>query len=327
MNIFRKVLLMLLLITLISVGSVYVAGAQALAPSDELYVGIYAFTDLEYWVDHKLGLEAAGKLMGVKTKFVGPPGHDMIAMVTDFEQAIAENVAGIIVFGMEESLAPVINKAMDAGILVVTVDADVKESKRVTFVGTDPFNAGYLGGTKMAEILGGKGKIAILTDLGNTSLVHRVAGYQAALADKAPDIEIVQVGDTKGDTINALQVANAILQRNPDLVGIACVEAAGGAAAATAIEEAGLVGKVKIITMDRDQQVLEKIISGTIEGTLVQKSALMPFYAIQIIYGMRHAAIAITSDNEAAGIIAAPNPIDTGVTYVDKSTAEYYMRH
>ncbi|TFB08328.1 sugar ABC transporter substrate-binding protein [Candidatus Atribacteria bacterium MT.SAG.1] len=326
MNTFRKVLLMLLLVTLISVGFVYVAGAQALAPSDELYVGIYSFTDLEYWVDHKLGLEAAGKLMGVKTKFVGPPGHDMIAMITAFEQAIAENVAGIIVFGTEESLIPVINKAMDAGILVVTVDADVKGSKRVTFVGTDPFSAGYLGGTKMAEVLGGKGKIAILTDLGNTSLVHRVAGYRAALEEKAPDIEIVQIGDTKGDTINALQVTNAILQRHPDLAGIACVEAAGGAAAATAIEEAGLVGKVKIITMDRDQQVLEKIISGTIEGTLVQKSALMPFYALQIIYGMRHAAIAITSDNEAAGIIAAPNPIDTGVIYVDKSTAEYYMR-
>lgn len=321
---FKKVIVILIMfLVLISFSSEVLA---QLEEKDELYVGVYSFTDLEYWVDHKLGLEAAGKMLGVKTRFVGPPDHDIIQMVNDIEQAIAENAAGIIVFGTEESLAPAINKAMDAGIPVVTVDADVEDSKRITFVGTDPYQAGYLGGTKMSEVVEGKGKVAILTDLGNTSLVHRVNGYKDAIADKAPDVEIVQVGNTKGDTINALQVTNAILQRHPDLAGIACVEAAGGAAAATAVEEAGLVGEVKIITMDRDRQVLEKIISGTIEGTLVQKSALMPFYAVQIIYGMRHADIAITTDNEAAGILAAPNPIDTGVTYVDADTAEYYIR-
>jgi ribose transport system substrate-binding protein len=117
-----------------------------------------------------------------------------------------------------------------------------------------------------------------------------------------------------------------MLQKNPDLAGIGCTDAVGGAASAIAVEEAGLVGKVKIISMDRDKQVLEKIERGIIEGTIVQKSALMPFFALQIIYNMRHADIEITNDNEAAGLATAPNMIDTGVVYVDKNTAKYYMR-
>jgi ribose transport system substrate-binding protein len=131
---------------------------------DELYIGVYCLGNLEYFYDHKIGLKAAGEMMGVKTKYVGPPDYDINAMVTAFEAAIAEKPAGIITFGAEDSLLPVINKAIDQGIPVVTVDGDIKNSKRVAFVGTGNYNAGFLGGTKLGEALNGKGKVAILTE-------------------------------------------------------------------------------------------------------------------------------------------------------------------
>jgi ABC-type sugar transport system substrate-binding protein len=79
--------------------------------------------------------------------------------------------------------------------------------------------------------------------------------------------------------------------------------------------------------MDRDQQVLEKIEQGTIYGTLVQNSALMPFMALEILYNLKHAKVEVTNDNNAAGFYFAPNFIDTGVVFVDASTAKYYMRN
>jgi len=297
----------------------------AKSASDEMYIGVYCLGNLEYFYDHKIGLKAAGEMMGVKTKYVGPPDYDINAMVAAFEQAIAEKPAGIITFGAEDSLLPVINKAVEAGIPVVTVDGDVKKSKRVAFVGTGNYNAGFLGGTKLAEALGGKGKVAILTEPGVDLHRDRHQGYEDALKNY-PDIEVVQVGDTKADPVHTVQVVAAILQKNPDLAGIGCTDAVGGAASATAIEEAGLAGKVKILSMDRDRQVLEKIEKGIVTGTIVQKSALMPFFALQIIYNMRHANIEITTDNEKAGLVSAPNMIDTGVVYVDSSTAKYYIR-
>ena len=293
--------------------------------SDELYIGVYMLGNLEYFEDHKIGLRAAGEMMGVRTKYTGPPDYDINAMVAAFEQAIAEEPAGIITFGAEDSLAPVINKAVDAGIPVVTVDGDVPGSDRVAFVGTGNYNAGYLGGTKLGEALGGSGKVAILTEPAVPLHRDRHQGYEDALAE-FPDIEVVQVGDTKADPVHTLQIVSAMLQRNPDLAGIGCTDAVGGAASATAVEEAGLDGDVKIISMDRDRQVLEKIGTGIVTGTIVQKSAMMPFFALQILYNMRHADVEITTDNEAADITLAPNMIDTGVKYVDASTAEYYIR-
>ena len=299
--------------------------SDGMPTEDELYIGVYCLGNLEYFYDHKIGLEAAGKMMGVQTKYVGPPDYDIDAMVAAFEQAIAENPAGIITFGAEDALLPVINKAEEAGIPVVTVDGDVSASKRTAFVGTGNYEAGYLGGTKLGEALDGKGKVAILTEPSVELHRERQSGYEDAL-DNFPDIEIVQIGDTKADPVQTVQVVAAILQKNPDLAGIGCTDAVGGAASATACEEAGVDGQIKILSMDRDRQVLEKIGKGTITGTIVQKSALMPFFALQIIYNMRHADIEITTDNEAAGLVVAPNKIDTGVIYVDKSNAEYFIR-
>ena len=176
-------------------------------------------------------------------------------------------------------------------------------------------------GNKLAEAIDGKGKVAILTQPSAELHAQRCKGYEEALKEYS-DIEVVQIGDTKSDPVVAIDVAKAMLQANPDIVGIGCTDAVGGAAVATALEELGMVGKVKVITMDRDQQVLEKIKDGTIYGTLVQNSALMPFLALEILYNMKHADVAVTT----AGFKFAPATIDTGVVFVDASTAEYYMR-
>jgi len=266
-----------------------------------MYIGVYMLGNLEYFEDHKIGLEAAGELMGVQTKYTGPPDYDINAMLAAFEQAIAEEPAGIITFGAEDSLRPVINKAVAAGIPVVTVDGDVPGSDRVAFVGTGNYNAGYLGGTKLGEALGGEGKVAILTEPAVPLHRDRHQGYEDALA-QFPGIEIVQVGDTKADPVHTLQIVSAMLQRHPDLAGIGCTDAVGGAASSTAVQEAGLAGDVAIISMDRDRQVLERIEEGVVTGTIVQKSAMMPFFALQILYNMRHADVEITTDNEASGM-------------------------
>ena len=293
--------------------------------SDELYIGVYCLGDLEYFYDHKIGLAAAGEMMGVQTKYVGPPDYDIDAMVTAFEQAIAEQPDGIITFGAEAALAPVIDKAEAAGIPVITVDGDVSASSRTSFVGTGNYSAGYLGGTKLGETLDGEGSVIILTEPGVELHDERAQGYTDALGEFG-GIEVVQVGDTKADPVHTLQIVAAMLQQYPDIDGIGCTDAVGGAAAATAVEEAGLAGQVKIISMDRDRTVLEKIGEGVVTGTIVQKSAMMPFYALQILFAMKHANVEISTDNAAAGITLAPNSIDTGVIYVDETNAEFFIR-
>ena len=294
--------------------------------SDQLYVEVSALGNLDYFYDHKLGLKTAGEMMGVRTEYVGPAEYDIPAMITAFEQALAKpNLKGILVVGFEDSLIPVINKAVEQGVPVITLDADLPKSKRLAFVGTGNYNAGYQGGEKLAELIGRRGKVAIMTRAGQSNLDERIRGYREALG-KYGGIQIVQVIDTQSDAVISAQAATAVLRKYPDLAGIACVEAAGGVGAAIAASEAGVAGKLKIVAMDRGNDILEQIGKGVISATVVQQTALMPIYGVQILYNLANSKIPITSDNAKAGVTGIPASVDTGVVIVDKSNYEYFLR-
>jgi ribose transport system substrate-binding protein len=302
------------------------ANRQIAGVSDDLYVEVSALGNLDYFYDHKLGMKLAGDVLGVKTEYVGPAEYDMTAMITAFEQTLAKkNLKGVVVVGFEPALVPIINKAVDSGIPVVTVDADLPQSKRVAFVGTGNYQAGFEGGKKLASLIAYTGEVALMTKVGQSNLEERIRGYRAALG-RYDQIEIVQIVDTQSDAIVAAQVATAVLRKHPDLAGLGCVEAAGGVGAATAVREANLIGKVKIVAMDRGNDVLGLIREGTISATVAQQTALMPFYAVQILHQLNSQDISITSDNARAGVPGVPSYVDTGVVIVDKSNYEYFMR-
>lgn len=201
---------------LVTIGSaVSSANAQTKA-SDQLYVEVSALGSLDYFYDHKMGLQDAGKAMGVKTEYVGPADYDMSAMITAFEQTIARKPAGIIIVGFEPSLNAIVDKAAAADIPVVTVDADLPGSKRIAFVGTGNFQAGYEGGKKLSQLIGGKGKVALMTKPGQSNLEERIAGYKQAFSE-GQGIQLVQIADTQSDPGVAAQSAASLLQKYPDL--------------------------------------------------------------------------------------------------------------
>jgi ribose transport system substrate-binding protein len=294
------------------------------ATSDEEYIYVSAMGNLEFFNAHKYGWKWAGERLGVKASYVGPAEYDMNAMVAAFDQAIAKKPKGICVFAVESVLTPSINKATEAGIPVVTILGDLPESKRIAFVGSRQYDLGYTGGIKIAEALGGKGKVAILSIPGVQMFDDREAGYRAAF--KAyPDIEVVQVGDTKADTVTAVSVAKDIMQRYPDLAAFVGTDSTGGIGAATAVEEAGKVGQVKVVSMDRNSDVLEKIKKGTLTGTVAQDDAAMAFWAMQVLYNYVHNQAPLTVDNKAAGASSGPTTVFTATNYIDKNNLQYFL--
>ncbi len=153
----------------------------------------------------------------------------------------------------------------------------------------------------------------------------REAGYRDAFQEYA-GIQVVQVGDTKADTVTAINIAKSIMLRHPDLAAFASTDSTGGIGAATAAEETGKVGKVKIVSMDRNSDVLEKIQNGVVTGTVVQDDAAMPYWALLVLYNYNHNQPPLTSDNIKAGVKAEPETIYTSVNYADQSNLEYFLK-
>jgi ribose transport system substrate-binding protein len=78
--------------------------------------------------------------------------------------------------------------------------------------------------------------------------------------------------------------------------------------------------------MDRGNDVLELIAKGVISASVAQQTALMPFYATQILFNLQHQKIPITSDNIKAGVSGAPAVVDTGVVIVDEKNYQHFLR-
>ena len=290
----------------------------------ETYVWIGAVVEIPYFIDHRAGIEAAGKELGVETKFLGPTGYDMSAMVNTIEQAIAENPAGIEIIGFVEELAPAINKAIEAGIPVVTLDADTATSDRYTFIGTGNYNAGRQSAQILGDALGGEGKVAVTSVVGQTNLDERLQGFTDELEENYPGMELIQVVDHGSDEQKAADGVKAVIQANPDLAGVAAVEATGGNGAATAVKEMDRVGDIVIVSMDRDDTTLKAIEDGVIYASVAQRTALMSYLGVKLMYYYNHGRIPITQDDDAAGIISMPGTVDTGTIVINAENAAYF---
>jgi len=292
--------------------------------ADQLYIEVSANSAVEYFQCHMRGLEAAGQAFGVQTEYVGPMGYDMDAVIAAFEAAIAKNPDGILCVGWEEAMNPVIQKAVDAGIPVVTVDADLPTSARIAFVGTGNYAAGRLAGTRIAELIGGSGKVAILGKVTLSNIQERARGIEDVFAETFPGIDYIGLIESGAESNTAAANLAAVLQANPDLAAVASVDSEAGAGAIMAIREAGLAGQVKVVSFDRGSEILQAIEDGIITETIVQQTALMPYYGLNVLFNLRNHRVSMSADDAAAGMPGVPGFIDTGVTVANQDNVHLF---
>ncbi|MGO8747484.1 MAG: substrate-binding domain-containing protein [Thermoguttaceae bacterium] len=301
------------------------AGPPEESTAGQHYEMISFITGGPYWLDSKAGLYDKAKELGVHAVFTGPPVNDVNKQIEAIHTAIAKKVDGMIVVPISDGVAPAINKAIEAGIPVVTADNDAPASNRYTYVGTGNFNAGYLGGEQLAELLGKRGEVALMYIPGCDNLIKRVEGYKAALA-KYPDMKIVKIGNDQGSQTEAEKTCGAILQAYPNLAGFGCVAAIGGQGAAVAVKQAGKSGKVKIVAMDRDDATLQFIQEGVIDASVAQRTYTMPYLALQMLYDLRNDRIKFNKDWRTLGINPLPREIDTGCFIINRDNVVNFVR-
>jgi len=292
--------------------------------SSEEYIFVSSMGNLEFFNAVKYGWKWAGEVVGVKTTYTGPAENDVNAQASAFEQAIAKKPKGIAVFAYDPVIQPLIDKATDAGIPVVTAIGDLPGSKRIAYVGSSQYDVGYLGGTRLGQAINGQGQVAILSLPGTAMFDEREQGYRDALAT-FPGVEVVQTGDTKADTATAVSVAKSIMQRFPNLAGFAGTDSTAGIGAATAVKEAGKAGQVKVISMDRNSDVLQAIKDGTITGTIAQEDTGIPFWALLTLFNYVHNPSPLAADPIKAGVISGPSNISMHPNYIDQSNVQSFL--
>ncbi|MGH9742578.1 MAG: substrate-binding domain-containing protein, partial [Candidatus Acidiferrum sp.] len=236
-----------------------------------------------------------------------------------FQKAVALHPSGILVSVTNPDLfTPAIDSAVAQGIPVICIDSDAPNSHRILFVGTDNFRAGQESGKRMADILKGQGNIAIVTVPGQPNLDERVRGVTDALK-KYPGIKITQTINDKGDPNAANDGISALLAKKEKIDGVICLEASGGSGIAEAFHRLDLVGKIAIVSFDKDPETLDWISKGAINATVVQKPYVMAYYGLKFADDLHHNAVHEFKDWRTAPADPLPSWVDTGTVIVDKS--------
>ena len=258
--------------------------------------------------------EALSKQLGVEVKidYRAPQNADVVEQNTTLEQAAATHPDGIALDPVDyEGSKAVIQEIQARGIPVVLFDAPSPEGSGLTSVGNDFTEQAQLASHKLAEILGGKGKVAVMQ--GFPSAPNHAERYEAHLAALAeyPDITVIEGGIDNDNVETAQQQAAAVLAANPDLAGFLNCDACGSGVAA-AIEEAGKAGQVKFVSMDNLIEILEYVKTGTITAT----SSTIP---------QMQGSMAVLMMWQASIGIEIPAKVDTGIAYIDETNIDEWI--
>jgi ribose transport system substrate-binding protein len=322
---------MLLSRRLFQVGCVAVAFVFALGcgrhESDEHYVFISANLQVPYWQAAGAGFSTAAEQMKVPADFEGPQSYDPKAERDALDQAVQKKVTGILLAVTDAAvLKDSIDKAVAAGIPVITIDSDAPTSKRLFFIGTNNYQVGVTGGQRLAQELKGKGNVVVFTMPDQTNLQDRLHGYKDAL-EHSPNIKIVRVVDIQGDPRIAFDTTTQIIGKEKDKVdAFVCLEAQSGKEVAGVLNSYHVTGKI-VMAMDTDPETLEWIRKGEIAATIAQKPYTMAFVGLQMLDDLyHHRPPSLETDWSKDSFSPIPAFVDTGSGLVDKSNVDSFLQ-
>ncbi len=296
---------------------------------DEKYYLLAVNVKIPYWQTAANGLARATAQARVQTELVGPDAFDPPAEQQELRRLVAlqQKPAGILVSAADPGLMKGdIDAAIAAGIPVITVDSDSPGSKRLTFIGTNNYEAGVMGGRVLAKQIKGKGNVVVFTMPGQANLVERLNGYKFAFSEY-PGIKISSIEDIKGDPRIAFDRTSEIITKQKDKVdAFVCLEALAGKEVADVLDRNKVSGKT-VVAMDTDEDTLKWIQKGGIVATIAQKPFTMAYYGVKMLDELHHHPPSSLDTNWAEDPFSPlPNFVDTGATLITKENVDNFLK-
>ncbi|GIG68960.1 sugar ABC transporter substrate-binding protein [Phytomonospora endophytica] len=273
-------------------------------------VGLITKTETNpFFVKMKEGAQAAADANGLELiAAAGAYDGDNQGQLTAIENMIAAGVKGILITPSDTAaIVPTIQKARDAGIMVIALDTptDPQDATDALFA-TDNFKAGELiGAFAKARFAGAPAKIATL-DLapGVTVGQLRHDGFLKGFGIAEGDPQLVCSADTQGDQAKGQSAMENCLQKDPGIDLVYTINEPAALGAHTAVEAAGRAGEVTIVSVDGGCTGIQGVEDGKIAATSQQYPLKMAQLGVE-------AVAAFAKDGTKAG-----GYTDTGVTLV-----------
>src|SRR6478735_158259 len=308
--------------------------SQPASAQDEIIVGLITKTESNpFFVKMKEGAQAAADAAGVKLMTAsGQFDTDNASQVTAIENMVTAGAKGILIVPADsKAIVPTIQKARDAGILVIALDTPTQPMDAVdALFATDNFKAGFLGGQYAKAALGDASATAIIATLdtgpGISVGVLRHNGFLAGLnegpgatpapqpdtSEYTPDPRVVCSQDSGGDQAKGQTAMENCLQQNPDITLVYSINEPAARGAYTAIKAAGREKDVTIVSVDGGCTGVQAVKDGQIAATSQQYPLKMAQMGVDAVVnfvktgekpsGYTDTGVTLITDNPQPGI-------------------------
>ncbi|WP_088102708.1 sugar-binding protein [Halalkalibacter urbisdiaboli] len=228
--------------------------------------------DNDYWRLMEQGARELEKSTKLLVEYRGPQRSNLDEQMKIMDMAIAAQVDGIVVQALnEDEFTPLIDKAVNKGIPVITIDADAPKSKRSAYVGTDNYLSGWEAGKALAQDTNGQAVVGIITgSLTSSHMQQRVQGFKDATATYK-GISIVAIEESNITRIEAEEKTNKILTEYEEITAFFGTSALDGLGIQAAIERFGKKDDIYIIAFDVLPQTIELLQAGEIHAVVAQE--------------------------------------------------------
>ncbi|MFB5763543.1 autoinducer 2 ABC transporter substrate-binding protein [Paenibacillus medicaginis] len=206
--------------------------------------------EIPYFNVAKDGAMEAAQDLNVNIIYDGPPIADAEQQIHVIKELIERKVDVIAVSANDPlKLIPVLTKAKQQGIRVITWDADTLPEAREMFVNmVDSETLGRHLLDTLAWTMGEKGEYAIMTGSRSAANLNEWINWiQYQQEQFYPKLKLVDIVTTDDNPQKAFEVAQGLMEAHPNLKGIIGNSSVGPPAAAQAVKEAGKSGDIKVV--------------------------------------------------------------------------------
>ncbi len=182
------------------------------------------------------------------------------------------------------SIRAKIDQLVEAGIPVITFNTDLRNSKRLSYVGSDFFHAGETAAGLMRLMTHGEIQAGIVTgSLDVLCHTERIAGFTQTLSRNCPRIRIADTVYCHDDNIETYEQTQRLLERHPQINAL--FFAAGGVyGGCRAVQALGLSGKLPIICFDAVPITCSLIQEGTICAAIGQHPEIQGRKPLELLF-------------------------------------------
>jgi ribose transport system substrate-binding protein len=134
--------------------------------------------------------------------------------VNDVEDLMTKGITALVILAHDSApLTPVVKKAYEKGIYVVSVDRGLTEKAENVYIAGDNPGLGATSADWLGKAMGGKGNVVVLEGIPCVINTERVEGFKQVIAKKYPGVKILDSQPAMWDTQKGLQIMENYLQK------------------------------------------------------------------------------------------------------------------